>query len=75
MIPGAVRLHLLQRFLQLHARRRQEAGRNFLNRKRAHRSLELLLGSEFGGAVGAAGNVLLQFVACVVGQFVVQSKA
>ena len=68
-------LGVFERFLQPHARTGQETGGGLFHRKNVHLSLKFLLVGELGGAVLAALNVLLELVARVVGQFVVQIQA
>ncbi len=72
VIPGAIGLDAFQRFLQPHARRRQEAGRGLNHRQCVELYLKPALVGQFGSARRAARNVLLQLMPCVVRQFVVQ---
>ena len=74
MVPSAILLSGLQRLLQAHARRGQKARRRLFHRQHVHLLLEFLLRRQFGRAVLAAPDVLLQLVPRVVSQLVVQIK-
>ena len=67
----AALLGRLQRFLQAHARRRHQIRRRLCRAILREQRVKLLLGLQFGCAVGAAGHVLLQFMAGIIGQLAI----
>ncbi len=71
---NAALLRRLQPFLQPHARRRQQIRRRILGAILREQRVKILLSLQFDRAVGAAGYVLLQFVAGVIGQLAINVK-
>src|SRR5664280_1447465 len=72
MVPSAILLSGFQRLLQAHTRCSQKARRRLSHRQHVHLLLEFLLRRKLSRAVLAAPDVLLQLVARVVSQLVVQ---
>src|SRR5439155_26857849 len=70
-MPPAALLRGFKRFLQPHTRCRKQARVRFLYRRLRKLSAELLHRVEFACAVLATRDMLLQFVASVVGQLVI----
>ncbi len=72
--PDAALLGRLQRFLQSHARSRNQVGRGIARAILRQQRVKLLLRLQFGCAVSAAGHVLLQFVTGVIRQLAINLK-
>ncbi len=67
-------LSRLQPLLQAHARGRDQIGRGIRRAILRQQRVKLLLRLQFGCAIGAAGHMLLQFMAGVIGQFAINLK-
>src|SRR5208283_230634 len=74
-LPESALLGRFERFLQAHARSRQQVRRRLSRAIQGEQLVKLLLRLEFSGAVGTALHVLLQFMTSIVGQFAINMKS
>ncbi len=73
-MPEMALLGGFQRFLQPHARSRQQIGRRLSRRSLRQQRVKLLLRLQFSGAIRAAFHMLLQFMPGIIRQLAINMQ-
>jgi hypothetical protein len=73
-VPPSTLLGCFERFLQSHSRRSQQIGRRIFDPILREQVMETLLRSQLQCAIGAAGYVLFEFMAGIVGQLAINMQ-